>query len=123
MTQSDGRLTFPARRVRLLGAWHILRDHPTPEGPGDRPLPMILVKCLECGAEQDFEEAVGYCEKCGKKLPVPLRRGKDAARKPVPAHAPASDVGVANIVVTAVVAIAGLAAIITLATLVIRSQL
>ena len=84
---------------------------------------MILVKCLECGAEQDFEEAVGYCEACGKKLPVPLRRGKGAARKPAQPHAPASDVGLANIVVTAVVAVAGLAAVVTLAALVIRIQL
>jgi len=29
---------------------------------------MTLVKCLECGSEQDFEDAVGYCEQCGHKL-------------------------------------------------------
>jgi uncharacterized membrane protein YvbJ len=84
---------------------------------------MMLVKCLECGSEQDFEEAVGYCEKCGKKLPVPLRRGKDSVRKKLQSDRPPSEVGTANIFVTALLAIGGLAAVVTLATLIIRSQL
>jgi hypothetical protein len=98
-------------------------DDPTPEGPGNRPTPMMLVKCLECGSEQDFEEAVGYCEKCGKKLPVPLRRGKDSVRKKLTNERPPAEVGATNIFVTAILAIGVLAGIITLATLVIRNQL
>ena len=84
---------------------------------------MTLVKCLECGAEQDFEDAVGYCEKCGRKLPVPHKRGKETARQKMQTGGTASQVGATNIVVTAVLAIAGLAAVITLITVVIRSQL
>ena len=84
---------------------------------------MTLVNCLECGAEQDFEEAVGYCEQCGKKLPVPHRRGKETARQKMRADRPAAEVGAANVVATAVLAVAGLAGVVTLAILVIRSQL
>jgi uncharacterized membrane protein YvbJ len=84
---------------------------------------MTLVKCLECGSEQDFEDAVGYCEQCGKKLPVPHKRGKESARQKMRTEPHEAEVGAANVVVTAVVAIGGLAAIVTLATLVIRSQL
>lgn len=84
---------------------------------------MTLVKCLECGAEQDFEEAVGYCEKCGRKLPIPHKRGKDTVRKTLQHGPKAPEVGMSNIVVTAILAIAGLAAVITLITVIIRSQL
>jgi len=84
---------------------------------------MTLVKCLECGAEQDFEEAVGYCNQCGRKLPVPHKRGKETARRKMQTESKVSEVGATNIVVTAILAIAGLAGVITLLTLVIRSQL
>ena len=84
---------------------------------------MTLVKCLECGAEQDFEEAVGYCEKCGRKLPIPHKRGKDAARRKMQTERKVSEVGATNIIVTAVLAIAGLAGVITLVTVIVRSQL
>ena len=84
---------------------------------------MTLVKCLECGAQQDFDDAVGYCEQCGKKLPVPHKRGKETARQRMRADRPAAEVGAANIVVTAVLAVAGLAGVVTLAILVIRNQL
>jgi uncharacterized membrane protein YvbJ len=83
---------------------------------------MTLVKCLECGSEQDFEEAVGYCEQCGRKLPVPHRRGKDAARRKLLTDGPAAEVGSANVAVTAVLFVAGLAAVLILAVLVLRSQ-
>ena len=84
---------------------------------------MTLVKCLECGSEQDFEDAVGYCEKCGRKLPIPHKRGKDSARKTLQHGSKAPEVGAANIIVTAVLAVAGLAGVITLITVIIRSQL
>jgi uncharacterized membrane protein YvbJ len=84
---------------------------------------MTLVTCLECGAQQDFEDAVGYCEQCGKKLPVPHRRGKETARQKMRDDRPAAEVGATNIVLTAVLAIAGLAAVVTLAVLVLRNQL
>jgi uncharacterized membrane protein YvbJ len=83
---------------------------------------MTLVKCLECGSEQDFEEAVGYCEKCGRKLPIPHKRGKDTIRQQLRTARRVSEVGRANVAVTIGVFLAGAAAIITLAVLVIRSQ-
>ena len=83
---------------------------------------MTLVKCLECGTEQDFEEAVGYCEKCGRKLPVPHKRGKETARQKMQTERTVSQVGAANVIVTAVLAVAVLAGIITLITFIIRSQ-
>ena len=83
---------------------------------------MTLVKCLECGSEQDFEEAVGYCEKCGRKLPVPHKRGKDSIRKKMQSERLVSEVGRTNVAVTAAVFLAGFAGIVTLAVLVIRSQ-
>jgi uncharacterized membrane protein YvbJ len=84
---------------------------------------MTLVTCLECGSEQDFEDAVGYCEKCGRKLPVPHKRGKETARQKMQTERHVSEVGATNIIVTAVLAIAGLAAVVTLITVIIRSQL
>ena len=84
---------------------------------------MTLVKCLECGSEQDFEEAVGYCEKCGRKLPIPHKRGKDSIRQQLRTERRVSDVGKANVIVTIGVFLAGAAAIVTLAVLVIRSQI
>ena len=83
---------------------------------------MTSVKCLDCGSEQDFEEAVGYCEKCGHKLPVPHKRGKDSVRRQLATERRTSDVGTANVAFTIGVFVAGAAALITLATLVIRSQ-
>lgn len=83
---------------------------------------MTLVKCLECGSEQDFEEAVGYCERCGRKLPVPHKRGKDTVRKKFQTERRVAEVGRANIAVTAVIFLAGIAAIVTLVVLVVRSQ-
>jgi uncharacterized membrane protein YvbJ len=85
-------------------------------------MPMTLVKCLECGSEQDFEDAVGYCEKCGRKLPVPHKRGKDTVRQQLRNERRSSDLGKANVAVTVGVFLAGAAALITLAALVIRSQ-
>ena len=73
-------------------------------------------------SEQDFEEAVGYCEKCGRKLPIPHKRGKDSIRKKMQSERRVSEVGRANVAVTAIVFLGGLAAIVTLAVLVIRSQ-
>ena len=61
---------------------------------------MTLVKCLECSSEQDYEEAVGYCEKCGHKLPVPHKRGKDTARRQLMTERATSNVGSANVAVT-----------------------
>jgi uncharacterized membrane protein YvbJ len=83
---------------------------------------MTLVKCLECGSEQDFEDVVGYCEKCGHKLPVPHKRGKDSVRRQLAVERRTSDVGKANVAVTIGVFVAGAVALITLATLVISSQ-
>jgi len=83
---------------------------------------MTLVKCLECGSEQDFEEAVGYCEKCGRKLPIPHKRGKDSIRKKMQSERRVYDVSRANIAVTAILFLGGFAGIVTLAVLVIRSQ-
>ena len=83
---------------------------------------MTLVKCLECGSEQDFEDAVGYCEKCGRKLPVPHKRGKDAVRRKQRADNRSVAVRKANVAVTAGVFLAGAAAVLTLAVLVVRSQ-
>jgi uncharacterized membrane protein YvbJ len=83
---------------------------------------MTSVKCLECGSDQDYEEAVGYCEKCGRKLPVPHKRGKDTVRKKLQTERGPSEVGAANIAVTAIAFLAGIAAVVTLAVLVIRSQ-
>jgi hypothetical protein len=83
---------------------------------------MTLVKCLECGSEQDFEDAVGYCEKCGRKLPVPHKRGKDAVRRQLMADRRVIEVGKANVAVTAALFLGGAAAVLTLAVLVIRSQ-
>jgi hypothetical protein len=83
---------------------------------------MTLVKCLECGSEQDFEEAVGYCEQCGRKLPVPHKRGKDTVRRQLMAHPEGGDVGKANVAVTVGAFTAGAAALATLVVLVVRSQ-
>ena len=83
---------------------------------------MTLVKCLECGSEQDFESAVGYCEQCGRKLPVPHLRGKVTARSQFMAQAKSSDLGSKNVAVTVGVFAAGAAALITLAVLVLSSQ-
>lgn len=83
---------------------------------------MTLVKCLECGSEQDFEEAVGYCDNCGHKLPVPHKRGKDTVRRKLMADTGPAAVRSANVAVTAAVFLAGAAAVLTLAILVIRSQ-
>lgn len=83
---------------------------------------MTLVKCLECGSEQDYEDVVGYCEKCGHKLPVPHKRGKDSVRRQMMTERRTSDVGRTNVAVTVGVFVAGAAALVTLATLVIRSQ-
>jgi hypothetical protein len=83
---------------------------------------MTLVKCLECGSEQDFEEAVGYCEKCGRKLPIPHTRGKDAIRRKLAGQGRVAEVGATNVAVTAVLFVAGAAAVLTLAILVLRSQ-
>jgi uncharacterized membrane protein YvbJ len=83
---------------------------------------MTLVKCLECGSDQDFEEAVGYCEQCGHKLPVPLHRGKTEARRKLMAESGSVAVRQVNVLATAGVFLAGAAAVLTLAILVIRSQ-
>jgi hypothetical protein len=83
---------------------------------------MTLVKCLECGSEQDFEEAVGYCDKCGRKLPVPHKRGQDAARRRLRSEGRVAEVGKANVAVTAALFVGGAAAVLTLAVLVVRSQ-
>ncbi|HUP81089.1 MAG TPA: hypothetical protein VM260_21245, partial [Pirellula sp.] len=58
---------------------------------------MTLVKCFECGSEQDFEVAVGYCEQCGRKLPVPHLRGKTTARRAFLADKRTSEVGTSNV--------------------------
>lgn len=83
---------------------------------------MTLVKCMECGAEQDFEDAVGYCEKCGRKLPIPHKRGKETARRKLQSQQRVAEVGSTNVAVTAVAFLAGAAAVITLVVLVLRSQ-
>ena len=83
---------------------------------------MTLVKCLECGSEQDFEDAVGYCESCGRKLPIPHKRGKDSVRRQFVAERRTAEVGKTNAAVTAGVFVAGAAAVVTLAVLVLRSQ-
>ena len=83
---------------------------------------MTLVKCLECGSEQDFEEAVGYCDQCGKKLPVPHKRGKDAVRRKLMHDGGSVAVAKANVAATVGIFLAGAAAVLTLAILVIRSQ-
>jgi hypothetical protein len=83
---------------------------------------MTLVKCLECNSEQDYEVAVGYCEQCGHKLPVPHKRGKDTVRRQLLTEHRTSDVGTANVAVTVGVFLAGIAALATLAVLVLRSQ-
>jgi predicted amidophosphoribosyltransferase len=83
---------------------------------------MTLVKCLECGSEQDFEDAVGYCERCGRKLPVPHKRGKDSVRQQFVAERRTAEVGTTNAAVTAGVFVAGAAAVVTLVVLVLRSQ-
>lgn len=83
---------------------------------------MTLVKCLECGSEQDFEEAVGYCEQCGRKLPIPHKRGKDTARQKLLHDGGTAALGKANVAATVVIFLAGLAAVLTLSVLVIRSQ-
>ena len=83
---------------------------------------MTVVKCFECGSEQDFEVAVGYCEQCGRKLPVPHLRGKTTARRAFLADKRTSEVGTSNVAVTAGVFVAGVAALITVVVLVVRSQ-
>lgn len=83
---------------------------------------MTLVKCLECGSEQDFEDAVGYCDNCGRKLPIPHKRGKETARRKLATEGRVAEVGKANVAVTAGVFLAGAAAVLTLAILVVRSQ-
>ena len=84
---------------------------------------MTLVKCLSCGSDQDFEVAVGYCEECGQKLPVPHTRGKTTARKQFFNQKKGSEVGATNVVVTAVLALAGLAGLATIVVLIIQSQM
>ena len=83
---------------------------------------MTLVKCLECGSEQDFEDAVGWCDSCGRKLPVPHKRGKETARRKLMSGGEAVAVGKTNVAVTAGVFLAGAVAVITLVVLVVRSQ-
>jgi hypothetical protein len=83
---------------------------------------MTLVKCLECGSDQDFEDAVGYCEGCGRKLPIPHKRGKDSVRKQFVAERRTAEVGTTNVAVTAGAFVAGAAAVVTLVVLVLRSQ-
>lgn len=83
---------------------------------------MTLVKCLECGSEQDFEDVVGYCEQCGRKLPIPHKRGKDAVRRRLMAETGSVAVRKANVAVTAGVFLAGAVAVLTLVILVVRSQ-
>jgi hypothetical protein len=83
---------------------------------------MTLVKCLECGSEQDFEEVVGYCDNCGHKLPVPHKRGKDTVRRQLLHDGGSTTVARANVAATAAMFLAGAAAVVTLAVLVIRSQ-
>ncbi|HJZ89847.1 MAG TPA: hypothetical protein VKE40_03170 [Gemmataceae bacterium] len=84
---------------------------------------MTLVKCLECGSAQDYDTAVGYCEQCGRKLPVPLKRGKDSVRQQLRHGTGGNEVGVVNVTVTVVLGLALLAAVIAVAVLIIRSQL
>ena len=83
---------------------------------------MTLVKCLECGSDQDFEDAVGYCDQCGRKLPVPHKRGKETVRQKLMHDGTAATLGKTNVAVTAGVFIAGAAAVLTLVVLVVRSQ-
>lgn len=83
---------------------------------------MTSVKCLECGSDQDFEVAVGYCDQCGRKLPVPHMRGKVSARRQFMAERKTSDLGTTNVAVTVGVLVAGATALLTLAVLVLRSQ-
>ena len=84
---------------------------------------MTLVKCLECGSDQDFDAAVGYCEQCGRKLPIPLKSGKHAARQKLrEGGGDGQKVGTVNVAVTALLALAGLAAVIGLAVAIILSQ-
>lgn len=83
---------------------------------------MTLVKCMSCGSDQDFENAVGYCEQCGRKLPVPHTRGKTSARKQFYDQKKTAEVGATNVVATAVLALAGLAGLGTIVVLVLRSQ-
>ncbi len=109
-------------RVKLIPAWHIFR---TVHAGGARngPGPMTLSKCLNCGLEQDFEGSVGYCEGCGKKLPIPHIRGKDSARKQFLAERRTAEVGASNAFVTVLLALGGLAGIGTIVFLIVRSQM
>jgi hypothetical protein len=66
--------------------------------------------------------AIAYCEKCGHKLPVPHKRGKNTVRRQLMTERRTSEVGRANVAVTISVFVAGAAALVTLAALVIRSQ-
>jgi hypothetical protein len=84
---------------------------------------MTLVKCLNCGSAQDYDVVVGYCEQCGRKLPVPLKRGKDTVRQQLRHGTGGSEVGVVNVAITVVLALAGLAAVVAVAVVIIRSML
>ncbi len=84
---------------------------------------MTVVKCLNCGSEQDFEVAVGYCEQCGRKLPVPHVRGKDSARRQFLSQKKVSEVGTTNVVVTAVLALAGLIGLGAIVVLIVQGQM
>lgn len=68
---------------------------------------MTLVKCFNCGSEQDFEAAVGYCEQCGRKLPVPHRRGKVSARKQFMADQRQVGLNPANVRFTVILGVVG----------------
>jgi uncharacterized membrane protein YvbJ len=84
---------------------------------------MTLVKCHECGSEQDFDTAVGYCEQCGRKLPVPLKSGNYAARKKLrEGGGDGQKVGTVNVAITVLLALAGVSAVIGLAVAIIMSQ-
>jgi hypothetical protein len=84
---------------------------------------MTVVKCLSCGSDQDFEVAVGYCEECGQKLPVPHVRGKTTARSQFLSQKKVSEVGTTNVVVTAALALAGLAGLGAIVVLIVQSQM
>ena len=84
---------------------------------------MTVVKCFNCGSEQDFEFAVGYCDECGQKLPVPHVRGKTTARNQFLSEKQGTEVGATNVVLTAVLALAGLAGLGTIVVLILQSRM
>lgn len=76
---------------------------------------MTLIRCLDCGLEQDYEVAVGYCDKCGRKLPVPPPRHKGEPRKLSAASGVVSELSSGNVAATVVVGLViaiGLAALV-----------